>query len=588
MCGIAGIVDFRGQAVEAGALQRLGDAIRYRGPDGAGIHLAGPVGLVNRRLAIVDPAGGTQPVYNDDRSMAIVYNGEVYNHVELREDLRSDYVFRTGCDTEVILRAYEKWGTEAVSRLRGMFAFAIHDTRRGIVLLARDRIGIKPLYYANQAGRLAFASELGALLTLPWIERRINRSALAQYLRLLYIPDPMTIYSGVLKLEAGHVLEIGVTTGALVKRRYWMLSAQPTERSEAEWLDALNHELDRSVRLHTRSDVEVGALLSGGIDSSIVTAAMRPSVKGKVRTFSIGFEESDHSELPFAREASSILGTAHTERVVPGSSVTEELLRTIARHFGEPFADSSAVPTWHVSNLAASQVKVVLSGDGGDEAFAGYGSYIDVLRHASAPRDALQKRHDLHRTLFTDEGVRALLPGIELPERPRAPNGLHIGDEPVLGFQAEDLHTYLPGDVLTKVDRMSMANSLEVRVPLLDHVLLELAFAVPLALRIREREGAVPLTKYLLRRSGERFIPARFFDRPKQGFGIPVAEWCAGPLRPLIHDCLGSRTRPVYELIDFGAAKRVWQRDLKGRGTGSCTWALLMLSLWVDEVHLAR
>jgi asparagine synthase (glutamine-hydrolysing) len=609
MCGIAGIIDFRGNAVERSELEGLADALKHRGPDGSGIHVDGSVGLVNRRLAIIDPAGGQQPVYNDNGTVAIVYNGEVYNFIELRQELKAHFSFRTGCDTEVILRAYERWGADCVTRLRGMFAFAIHDRRRGIVLLARDRVGIKPLYFAHQNGRLAFASELGALITLGWIERRIDRAALAQYLRLVYVPDPATIYSRVSKLEPGHVLEIDLHTAECRKQRYWMLKPQRVERSEQDWIEALSAELDQSVRLHTRSDVSFGAFLSGGVDSSIVAAAMRSSVSGAVHTFSIGFDEEKYSELRYAKQASELLGTAHTERVVSASSVDESLLRKIARHFGEPFADSSSVPTWHVANLAASSVKMVLSGDGGDEAFAGYPSYVDMLHEEQAVEPAaralglartirqffrappraqtLQERHDIHRTLFTDRLIQKLLPGIDLPEPPRAPITLSAGGDPILGFQAEDLHVYLPGDILTKVDRMSMANSLEVRVPLLDHVLLEFAFSVPLSLRIRAQQGTV-LTKYILRRSGERFLPASFFDRPKQGFGMPVAEWCAGPLRGLIEAKLGSRSNPVFDLIDFDAARPIWQNDVSGRGAGSLSWALLMLALWVDEVHLAR
>lgn len=603
MCGIAGIVDLRGLAVSQSELELLASGLKHRGPDGAGIHIAGQVGLVNRRLAIIDPAGGQQPVYNDARTISIVYNGEIYNFIELRRELESRFRFHSGCDTEVILRAYERWGPDCVSRLRGMFAFAIHDQVRKVVFLARDRVGIKPLYVAKQGGRVAFASELQPLVSLDWIERRVDMAAVAQYLRFGYIPDPQTIYSSVSKLEAAHALEIDLQSRSLKSRCYWNLAPRDIHRSESEWMEAINFELDQSVRLHTRGDVPFGAFLSGGIDSSIVTASMRPYVTGRVQTFSIGFEESKYSELPYAREASKCLGTEHTERIVRGQSVDEPLLRTIVKHFGEPFGDSSAVPTWHVSQLAAQSVKMVLSGDGGDEGFAGYGSYVDVLRPRQPERRAFGiaravrgllgpkqmqspwSRHDVYRTVFIDSLISRLMPGLRLPERVRRQLAFNSDEDPVLKFQLEDFQLYLPGDVLTKVDRMSMANSLEVRVPLLDHRLLECAVSVPLSLKIRQ-DGDKLLTKYILRRSGERFLPMSFFDRPKQGFGIPLSEWCTGPLRSLIVETLGLRSNPVFDLIDFDAARPIWQNDVSGRGAGSLTWTMLMLALWAEEVNV--
>jgi asparagine synthase (glutamine-hydrolysing) len=612
MCGIAGIVLFNGQPVERDELGRMNRALAHRGPDDEGICCQDNVGMAHRRLAIIDPAAGPQPFFDQDRRLILSYNGEVYNFFEIRQELGADYYFQTRSDTEVVLKAYQKWGISCLGRFRGMFAFAIYDSLRRRLYLVRDRVGVKPLFYASLDGRFAFASELGALLQLPWIPRNIDPASVANFLRYTYVPTPATIYQKIYKLEPGHYLEVDTQEGRIWRRRYWGLRVKIGKGNEQDRLEELNAELDEAMRIYVRSDVPFGCFLSGGIDSSLVAALMARHLDSPVRTFSIGFAEKGHSELPYAAEAARILGTDHREKIV-SSQLAFDLLRRMVVHFGEPFADSSAVPTYYVSRETSSQVKMVLSGDGGDELFAGYDSYPVTLRDSFNPlyparlalcrglapflpfarlrRGAmdLRERHQSQRELWSDEGLRLLLrPEIPLPPRPQVEADAASGPlDRVTQFQVEDFKTYLVDDVLTKVDRMSMANSLEVRVPLLDHRIVEMAFSLPLSLRIRldPLTGQVE-TKVLLKRSAARFFPEPFLARPKHGFGIPVAEWCRGPLLPFIRESLQDPICPVFDWVRPKAARRTLCDLLKGDDSAaSRLWSLLMFSLWADEVH---
>jgi len=624
MCGIVGIIHKSQRPIDPAELERMNDALSHRGPDGAGTTCRDQVGLGHRRLAIIDPALGQQPIFNDDESVALTFNGEVYNYVELRRELEGRFEFRTQSDTEVVLRAYEAWGIDCITRFRGMFALAIHDARTRTVHIVRDRAGIKPLYFFESDDRLLFASELQALLQSDGLPRQLDPAALSGFFRYQYVPAPLSIYQGVQKLRPGHRLEMDLTSGRTATRCYWELpvgvAAGDAQKSEAEWLEELDALLDDIIDIYVRSDVPFGAFLSGGMDSSIVTALMARRLRERVHTFTIGFAEEEHSELPFARQAAEVVGTVHHEKVV-SPDLAEATLATLARHFGEPFSDSSAVPTFYVSRAAADNVKMVLSGDGGDELFAGYNSYLNTFRSQSGhvwqnPRRALsgmrrlfawgrrtgdalppdlapfQADHDRQREIFPAAELRKLLRA-HLPVAPpttfSVADGSEFGD-PLTRFQAQDFKTYMVDDVLTKVDRMSMANSLEVRVPLLDHLLIELAFSMPTSMRMRQAPADdALLSKYALRRSAERFFTPEFLARPKRGFGIPIVEWCQGPLKPLIGDCLRDRNNPIYDQIDHGYVVGMLDRFHGGEdGLVARVWAVLMMDMWKRHVDGRR
>ncbi|MEW6769034.1 MAG: asparagine synthase (glutamine-hydrolyzing) [Pseudomonadota bacterium] len=596
MCGIAGIIRFDGAPVQETALRGMAVAMKHRGPDGDGVHVAGSVGFAHRRLAIIDPAGGQQPLVNRDSGLAITYNGEVYNYVEIRREL-GETNFATDCDTEVVLRAWRQWGPDALARFRGMFAFAIHDPRINKVFLVRDRLGIKPLYYRVTPNGVTFASELNAIA--PDGQLEIDPDAMSLYLRYGYVPAPYSIYKDVFKLEQGHFLSIDVASGKIEKTCYWKLdpSLRPVEEGAAlEQLDAL---LRDTIKLYVRSDVPFGAFLSGGVDSSLVTALMSEALGGGVRTFSIGFDDERYSELPYAKEAADRLKTQHRQEVL-SPDMSPEFLQQLAGRFGEPFSDSSALPTWLVSQVAARDVKMVLSGDGGDELFAGYNSYPAVARarrnaalapiyqavsniagnsrlgtFAAARSGTWLDEHHRQRDTF-GEADRAALTGARIPEQP---DRMDTRTDPVTWCQARDVATYLPDDILAKVDRMSMAHSLEVRVPLLDHKIVEFAFSLPLDLRLRTNGGVTG--KYLLKRAAERFFPRAFLDRKKLGFGIPLQKWLEGPLRPLVRDLLDSNEALSGAGLDGKQVRRIVREFYEGKHERvGQVWALLSLELW--------
>jgi asparagine synthase (glutamine-hydrolysing) len=614
MCGIAGIVRFDSQPVDPGELAALNRALGHRGPDGEGVHSAAGVGLAHRRLAIIDPAAGQQPFFSDGRDVALTYNGEVYNYVELRDELKRDFAFTTQSDTEVVVKAFQKWGIDCLQRFRGMFSFGLYDAKAGVLYLARDRVGIKPLYYCTFGAKMAFASELAALLELPWVEREIDPAAVAGYFRWQYVPTPATIYRNIRKLEPGCYLAIDTRTGEVRKRRYWELKAGVAPRDESSLLEELNALLDDTMKMYVRSDVPFGCFLSGGVDSSLVTALMSRHLDAPVETFSIGYREARVSELEHAGAVSRIIGTRHHEELVSPRLAADTLMR-LAGHFGEPFGDSSAIPAFHVASVAAGHVKMVLSGDGGDELFAGYDSYPVTLRDAADPLFAARtllyrmlariapwgraRRHARFRSMgardkylaqrrvFDDAALAGLLPGLPAEPDDRAARADFA--DPVTRFQAEDFGTYLPDDVLTKVDRMSMANSLEVRVPLLDHAIVEFAFSLPLEARIRGDDNGKIQTKYLLKKSAARYYPEEFLDRPKQGFGIPVVEWCRGDFLPVIRDRLRDPANPIYGWVSRDAVSAMLSSFEAGSDQQAARlWLLLMFDAWHERVHRHR
>ena len=615
MCGIAGVALRDSGVVDGALLDRMTDVLTHRGPDGRGVYVDGPVGLGHRRLAIIDLATGHQPMESADGNLCITYNGEIYNYIELRTQLMAlGRRFRTDSDTEVVLQAYAAWDVDFIRRLRGMFAFAIWDRGRRRLLLARDRLGIKPLVYASDERGLRFASELKAILEDRDVPRDLDWDALGAYLTHHYIPAPRTIFRSIRKLPPASYLLWSGDGGAPSIHTYWDLRfTSDVTVDEAERLASLREVLDDSVRRHMISDVPVGAFLSGGVDSSSVVASMARVATGRVKTFSVGFDDESFDELSFARQVAQRYGTEHFETVVKPDVM--EILPRLTWQLDEPFADSSTVPTYCVSRITRDQVTVALSGDGGDEAFAGYARYAMAL--------------DLHRRM--DRGpLRVVQPALRalasLPLRFRGTGFLRIlGHDPVTRYhrlatyfalvdgrrlltsdasrqvsstdtsrifrelaaasgsddyvsclQYIDIHHYLPDDILTKVDRASMLVSLETRVPLLDHVLLEHAASIPSHLNLRHGTG-----KHVLKDAVRDRLPAAILSRKKMGFAVPLAGWFRTELRDLARDVLLDGTARQRGIMEPQTVLRLIDSHLQGsRDYSAVLWALLSFELW--------
>lgn len=620
MCGITGLVHLDGRPVDERELRALTARVAHRGPDGEGHHVDGAVGLGHRRLTVIGLDDGAQPLFNEDGRVAVTYNGEIYNYRELRRELEGlGHRFRTGTDTEVLVHGYEAWGDDVVHHLRGMFAFAIWDAHRRRILLARDRVGIKPLHYLRDGARFAFASEMGAFEALDDFSPTLDRQALDLYLHLQYIPAPWSIHREVRKLPPAHRMVIDLEGGRVGEpERYWEPSFEPEESLDEDgWIERLDAALSDAVDSHLVADVPVGAFLSGGVDSSTVVGYMSEANGGPVRTFTVGFEDGEYDERGAAREVATTLGTEHHERVARLDAI--EILPELVRHYGEPFADSSAVATWIVSRVARERVKVVLSGDGGDELFAGYSYFPKLVRRhelrGGAARRLRRAVGDAGRSVglldplpslerswygrtpyFGDEERRRLWKDDPDPllEGTRAWNDRQFGrassDDVLSRCQAVDLTTYLPYDNLTKVDVASMAHGLEVRVPLLDCELVETATRIPWRMRIgMHRNGAGPgggdgpdvVGKYLLRRTAGRFFRPGFFDRPKMGFSMPVGRWLGGSFRPELEARLTDRAADLGELFDLSTVRSlVREHGEGGRNHGFRLWSLLFLAEW--------
>jgi asparagine synthase (glutamine-hydrolysing) len=610
MCGIAGFVGFQMSTEEAASRVRaMCDAIRHRGPDADGYHVADGVALGMRRLSIIDVGGGRQPIYNEDGSIAVVFNGEIYNHRALRRELEaSGHRFRTHSDTEVLVHLYEDAGSAMVSRLHGMFAFAIWDSRDGSLLVARDRTGMKPLSYAESPGGLAFCSELRSLSALRGGSLNVSPGAVMQYLAFGYVPDPASIFEGVKKLPPGHLLTWSKGKGAAV-RAYWTPpSPGGADADERELVGAIRAKLDAAVASHLEAEVPLGAFLSGGLDSSTVVALMGRHAAGRVRTFSIGFAEAEYDESAAARAVAAELGTEHTELVLRPN--VEDMFEAIAAMFDEPFADSSAIPMFAVAQLARQSVTVALSGDGGDELFGGYSRYRQALRQGAGGGGragnllsalGLMLPHlfpgrnrlvDLGRSRWgryaatllqpvrLDEGGvgRADRPGgaVRLADQLRDWVGPGLTDDFAAAMMQVDLQTYLPGDILTKVDRTSMAVSLEARVPLLDFDLVDFALQIPGGGRVTAREG-----KRLFRLAIKGIVPESVLSRPKQGFAVPLDRWFRGPLRHRI-DALRNPSPGLRQYVDTGATRRLVGEHAVGRRDHSAMlWRLMVLDCWL-------
>ncbi len=610
MCGIAGIINLNNQPVDPETLAAMTEAVRHRGPDGQGQHIDGGFGLGHRRLSIIDLTGGAQPMSNEDGQVWVIYNGEIYNYSELQKELASaGHRFKSCCDTEVIVHAYEEWGLRCVERFRGMFAFAVLDARRKELFLARDRLGIKPLVYSREPGRIAFASELQALERLPDLDLCVNLDALDQYLQLGYIPAPTTIYQNVYKLPPGHTMTVTGSGKVLGPERYWDVQFDPDEKpTEQEWLDQLDETIREAVRLRLRADVPFGAFLSGGVDSSLVVAYMAKLLQEPVRTFSIGFGELDHSELPYARQAADSWGTNHHEQVLRPNAL--EILPDLVRHYGEPFGDSSAVPTYYVSQLARRHVKMVLSGDGGDENFGGYFQYLVAagyqrerrtmkasIRHAMGkaaravgilprlgPLDLWTKTVALtspqdRRTLFRRGGVSVNRVPRSLRTSIKRNGRLNL----ISWFQYFDLKNYLPYDILTKVDIASMYHGLEVRVPLLDHKVVELAARIPARFKVRRTGDSQFEGKIIFKKLAERYYDKHFFNRKKMGFAIPLQHWFRDcPSGQLSERLLDPASR-LTDLFERTALETVVNQRQEHSLYSTRLWLLLFLAEWFRQ-----
>jgi asparagine synthase (glutamine-hydrolysing) len=611
MCGIAGVIALDGSPVRLDWVKAMCDAIVHRGPDDDGYYADGQAAIGMRRLSIIDIEGGHQPVSNEDGSVWVVFNGEIYNFADLRNDLIArGHVFRTASDTETIVHLYEQYGSDCVTHLRGMFAFAIWDRRRRSMLVARDRLGIKPLYYAQRGGRLYFASEIKSLLQVDEIEGRLNWRAVGHLFTYLSTPPDEGIVAGVRKLQPAHLL-LASPHRPVRTHRYWDVQFTPDYASSEEQLgERLQELLDASVREHLVSDVPLGAFLSGGVDSSAVVAAMARLGAAPVKTFSIGFPEPEYNELDYARRVSRQFGTEHHELVLEPDVMG--VLDDLVWHLDEPFGDSSAIPTFMVSRLAAQHVKVVLSGDGGDELFAGYDRYavegrerrVEAIpgwlrrfagRVATRLPEATRGRNFLRHyaldgweryvdavTLFRHEQRRQLF-------RPEV-QGAWAADDPshrlldeltrrdghwLSAMQALDLQRYLPLDILTKVDRMSMAHSIEARVPLLDHRLVEFAATIPPTMQVQGGVG-----KYLFKKALDRMLPHDILHRPKRGFAVPLDNWFRGQLGPYLRSLLLSEESRRRGIFDVSYVEQLIARHDRGRELGLHLWTLISFELW--------
>lgn len=621
MCGISGVFEFeRKTAMCRDVVHRMNETLRHRGPDDEGIYVGPGIGLGHRRLSIIDLGGGHQPIANEDGTVWVLLNGEIYNYPELRTELLArGHRFATRSDTEAIVHLYEEYGDGCFARLRGMFSIALWDEKRRRLLLARDRVGKKPLFYAADNKRILFGSELKALLAADLPNRELDLHAIADYFSFGYIPAPKTIYRAVRKVRPGHYLS--VSSSGVQEVQYWDISfADLEQRTEAEWCEVLRDQVCEATRVRLMSDVPLGAFLSGGVDSSSVVAMMSRTMQRAVTTCSIGFVEKEYNEAGYAAKVARHFHSDHHEEIVEPSAL--DIMDKLVWHYDEPFADSSAVPTYYVSKAARQHVTVALGGDGGDENFAGYrryyfdafenrlrqfvpsamrksvfgplGSWYPALAWAprifrgkatlqSLSRTPLEGyfnsisifRPDEKLRLFTDE-FRQALGGYDSLDVLREHYDRAATDDLLSRIQYVDIKTYLPDDILTKVDRASMAVSLEVRAPLLDHHLMETAARMPSSLKLRGRVG-----KYIFKKAMEPLLDADVLYRNKQGFAIPLNRWFRGELRDLTHEALFNGSFHLGGILDRGFLTKVWKQHQQGVYDRSAhLWSVLMFCKW--------
>lgn len=638
MCAIAGIFDLYQQAdIDPGLLQRMTDIQQHRGPDQAGMHREPGIGLGHRRLSIIDLSGGQQPLFNEDHSVAVVYNGEIYNYKALMRELQQfGHTFRTQCDTEVIVHAWEQWGVRCVEKFRGMFAFALWDRKQRSLFLARDRLGVKPLHYAVlDNGQLIFASEIKALLAHGKLRRELDPLAIEDYFAYGYIPEPRTVFSQIRKLAPGHTLLLRHGSAPGQPHSYWDVPFKPVGIiSQEQTSDELIARLRESVHMRLVAEVPLGAFLSGGVDSSAVVAMMALESASRINTCSIAFDDAQFDESPYAHLVAERYRTHHhTERVQQHDAA---LIDHLASLYDEPFADSSALPTYRVCQLARQRVTVALSGDGGDENLAGYRRYRWHL-HEERMRNLLPLglRKQVFGTLgklypkadwaprplrakstleaLARDSVAAYFHGISIMKDDmrarlfsrslqRDLGGYHAievlrrhadacpSEHPLSLVQYLDLKTYLPGDILTKVDRASMAHGLEVRVPLLDHTLVEWISGLPPELKLQGGVG-----KYLFKHALAPYLPQDLLHRRKMGFSVPLADWFRGPLRARLQRSLASPALAGCDLFNLDYVQQLQEQHQSGlRDHSAPLWSLMMFESFLRQLldapdtHLER
>lgn len=619
MCGITGKIFFSQEKnIEESEIKRMTDVIQHRGPDDEGFYINKNVGLGFRRLSIIDLNTGHQPLSNESGSKWIVFNGEIYNFLELRRELQQKgYFFKTKTDTEVILKLYEEYGVHCVDYLRGMFAFAIWDNDTQQIFCVRDRFGIKPFYYYSDKEKLVFASEIKAILKSKNVDKTLSTDGLDSYFTFGYITSDLSIYKEIKKLQPAHYLLLSFKNKVTLQiKRYWEICFQPDySKTENQWSEEIESALSESVKLHMISDVPLGAFLSGGIDSSSVVAMMAKNSNQPIKTFSIGFKEQKYNELQYARQIATKYGCEHHEQIVDPESI--DLLPKLVNAYDEPFADSSAIPTYYVSKLARKHVTVALSGDGGDELFAGYGIYKRLndiysnplnfkspllnkfiwgnlhkiipynVRGKSATYFLSQNRKLVsaysnvwpraeRKKLLLNHGIVNTSTGSESYKEDILNKGSY---DFVTNMQNLDLKTYMVDSILTKVDRASMINSLEVRVPLLDHKFAELTFKIPSYLKLQKNDQ-----KYILKQAMAPYLPPSILNHPKQGFGIPLEFWFKDDLKQYVNDTLLSANSHLGSYLNKSYVKDIILKNENGtKDFSTKIWPLLFFEEWLKQ-----
>ena len=618
MCGITGKIYFdNSRDIDSQELKKMTDILLHRGPDDEGFYLNKNIGLGFRRLSIIDISTGHQPLANEDESIWIIFNGEIYNYKELYEDLvKQGHVFKTLSDSETIVHLYEQYGTDCLKYLRGMFAFSIWDNNKKQLFCARDRFGIKPFYYYTDNEKFVFGSEIKAILKSKDIDTTLSYDAINSFFAFGYITSDMSIYANIKKLQPAHYLLLSFNKKPQIEiKKYWDINFEPDYlKTENQWMEEIDAALSESIKYHMISDVPIGAYLSGGIDSSSVVAMMSKNSENPIQTFSIGFKEEKYNELKYAREVSEKYGCIYHEQIVEPESIS--LLPKLVRAYDEPFADSSAIPTYYVSKFAREYVKVVLSGDGGDELFAGYDiySYLRNINKFSSPFPAFNKFfwgniNKLIPQQFPGKGLTSFLSkdrdylGAYLciwPMKERQKLILPCisrnfnftaesikenilknvkGNDFITNLQRLDLQTYMIDDILTKVDRSSKLNSLEVRVPILDHKFAELSFKIPSNLKLKGNEQ-----KYILRQAMKKYLPDTILNRPKKGFGVPLSIWFKNELKEYVNDTLLSDYSLLSSYLDQNYVRTMIENEANGmRDFSARIWSLLCFEEWLQQ-----
>jgi asparagine synthase (glutamine-hydrolysing) len=617
MCGITGYINLnRGRNIDPAVLKSMTDVIHHRGPDDEGFYIDQNVGLGFRRLSIIDLHTGHQPLSNNDESITIVFNGEIYNYQEQREMLKKKgYTFKSVTDTEVILYLYEEHGIDCVKYLRGMFGFAIWDKKKQQLFCARDRFGIKPFFYYHDNEKFVFGSEIKSILKAENIDKTLDVDALDSYFAYGYITGDLSVYKNIRKLQPSHSLLISLGDKPKISiNRYWEINFEPDySKTESQWIEEIQGCLAETIKLHMIADVPLGAFLSGGIDSSSVVSIMAKHSAQPIKTFSIGFKEQKFNELQYAKEVARKYNCEYHEQIVEPESIS--LLPRLAAAFDEPFADSSAIPTYYVSKFAREYVTVVLSGDGGDELFAGYNSYAyfkKIYKYASpsafvngllwgsvnalTPKGSsinntsyyLSHKRDYsgaQATFWTIDERKKLLgtnPGYKNVNRAELIKEKLLNGSKhdlVTNLQGQDMQTYMVDDILTKVDRTSMMSSIEARVPLLDHKFAELSFRIPWNFKLKEGSQ-----KYILKKAVMPYLPDSIINHPKQGFAVPFSIWFKDDLKEYINDTLGAPNTLYSSWLDKGYVSRlIHQNNNSSQNLSSRIWSLLFFEAWLKQ-----